>query len=261
MYMHITAAAILLAVTSGAQAATVVKLFETNFDTIKTQTLPLTVYPVTDPSGNSFNLGGQDLAGWTITGLVDLHTPNGGIGFGVRTCAGPDPAGRCLDLAGRNAGAIISQPITFIANKPVTVSFDVSGSQRDELADVFSTSAVFGSPVPLASSESLAGPTVFTDEVVSRFLSGGPAYQVTLAANAPFVRYAYTFIPTVDGSFQIRFGTPTLSSRGPLLDNVLVTQTVDAVPEPATWSMLIAGFGIIGAASRGARRVCASPPL
>lgn len=37
------------------------------------------------------------------------------------------------------------------------------------------------------------------------------------------------------------------------IDNVTVDQTVAAVPEPATWAMMLGGFGLIGAAAR--RRV------
>jgi hypothetical protein len=41
---------------------------------------------------------------------------------------------------------------------------------------------------------------------------------------------------------------------GPLLDNVVVTQ----VPEPATWAMLIAGFGLVGSAMRRRRTAVAA---
>lgn len=42
---------------------------------------------------------------------------------------------------------------------------------------------------------------------------------------------------------------------GVLFDNVTVTGTpTSAVPEPATWAMMIAGFGLAGASIRSARR-------
>lgn len=252
--IHKTAIALAFtAAASVAHAASTVTLFKTNFDTIETQTIPETTYPVTDRSGNSFNLRDRDLAGWTITGVVDLVIPNGGFGFSVLNCGAPDPAGRCLDLAGSTTGFILSDPISFAANRLVTVSFDVSGSQRISPPNIFAASASFESPVGLESIKVLSGPSSFSDDVVRRLLSGGPAYQVTLPSEAPFVTYAYSFLPTSNGSFRIRFGTPSLGSRGPVLDNVLVTQVSGPVPEPAAWAMLIAGFGLVGAARRRVR--------
>lgn len=41
---------------------------------------------------------------------------------------------------------------------------------------------------------------------------------------------------------------------GEAVGPVAYTYTVTAIPEPATWAMLIAGFGLAGAALRGAQR-------
>ncbi len=43
-----------------------------------------------------------------------------------------------------------------------------------------------------------------------------------------------------------------------LLDGVTFSQEAGAVPEPASWAMLIAGFGIIGVAARRSRRQAAT---
>ena len=68
-------------------------------------------------------------------------------------------------------------------------------------------------------------------------------------------------IPVFNGGFQ----SPFLTTGGPLvwqgLNNLTFTAELagtPAVPEPASWAMMVAGFGIAGAALRGKPRVCVS---
>jgi hypothetical protein len=52
------------------------------------------------------------------------------------------------------------------------------------------------------------------------------------------------------------FDTNSADNIGPIVDNVLVTQRVQGViPEPATWAMLITGFGLVGSAMRRRRGI------
>ena len=69
-----------------------------------------------------------------------------------------------------------------------------------------------------------------------------------MAGSQGFITYALACTPTQAGQFQLNFRTASGDNLGPVLDNVLVTQA--AGPEPATWAMLIAGFGMVGAAMR-----------
>jgi len=59
------------------------------------------------------------------------------------------------------------------------------------------------------------------------------------------------------GSFSITVTTPervsTLASGNFLVRHVRVEEVVAAVPEPATWAMMIAGFGLAGAGIRSRR--------
>lgn len=57
--------------------------------------------------------------------------------------------------------------------------------------------------------------------------------------------------------FQADYAAP---KRGVLLDNLLVAGSpiASAVPEPATWAMMITGFGLAGAALRQRRRQLAA---
>lgn len=71
--------------------------------------------------------------------------------------------------------------------------------------------------------------------------------------------------PWTSYSFNVSLGAGTYAIRFAQADNQLFfTQGVDnvfvggAVPEPASWAMLIAGFGLVGAAGRRRRAVVAA---
>lgn len=188
-----------------------------------------------------------NVPGFTVTGGVDIIS-NGTAGV---LCAGA--AGRCLDLVGSpNVGSITSTPINFNAGRLITVSFHLSGNPRAGTpADIFNFALGFTDPENIA---------VFT--LISGFQgsygSTGPGistmgtYTESLVRNRPFVSYALSCVPTSAGSLLLTFGgAGPNDSAGPILDNVLVGSQV--VPEPSTWLMLLAGFGMVGLAARRRR--------
>jgi hypothetical protein len=188
-----------------------------------------------------------NVPGFTVTGGADIIS-NGTAGV---LCAGA--AGRCLDLVGSpNVGSITSTPINFNAGRLITVSFHLSGNPRAGTpADIFNFALGFTDPENIA---------VFT--LISGFQgsygSTGPGistmgtYTESLVRNRPFVSYALSFVPTSAGSLLLTFGgAGPNDSAGPILDNVLVGSQV--VPEPSTWLMLLAGFGMVGLAARRRR--------
>lgn len=218
-----------LAAAGSVQAATV--LFADNFDAEGTA------------GASALNYAG--FANWTVTGTVDLVAQTNP--YSIEQCAG-----KCVDLDGsRNtAGTLLSKPIAFAAGKAVTVSFDVSGNQRNAGTDVFLASTLF-SPANGGVAQVLSGPAGFTNSLLFDMLNMITPYQESIVGTRNLLTYSYTFTADLPGSFQLGFATTSADNIGPILDNVLVTQA--AIPEPATWALLIAGFSLVGATARRRR--------
>jgi hypothetical protein len=78
---------------------------------------------------------------------------------------------------------------------------------------------------------------------------GGTSFSFTPDANQGYTHYTVYFTGV---SGYLDFQDQILSDQqGNLLDNVVVTT---GVPEPASWTLMIAGFGAVGFAMRGLRR-------
>jgi hypothetical protein len=187
------------------------------------------------------------LSGWTVSGNVDV-VDSGTYGI---TCDV-----KCIDLDGTTGpGGIASGWVAFSGGQTITVSYDLSGSQRSSAVDDFYFDISFDAPVDILSLTTLSGfpgaPFVLGDYAgINQIFNQHP-----VAGSQGFITYALSFTPTQAGQFQLNFRTASGDNIGPVLDNVLVTQA--AVPEPATWAMLIAGFGLVGAAARRRRAITA----
>ena len=83
-------------------------------------------------------------------------------------------------------------------------------------------------------------------------IDGNTVTSLTNAGTFPFTAYSGTF--TATGALtDLRF-TFQQDVRSYFLDAVSVVEEVAAVPEPATWAMMIAGFGIAGVSLRRRRQ-------
>jgi hypothetical protein len=187
--------------------------------------------------------------GFTITtGTVDVVTSGN---FGI-TCIGN--TGACLDIDGSpGPGALSTTPIAFASGKRVTVSFDVSGNQRVETADIFQFSFGFGAPTDMLNFQCISGITPCASGNFFNFVSSG-VFGPNIPGLSGWQTYAFSFVPGQAGTIQLNFSSPSTDNIGPLLDNVLVSQ----VPEPASWALLIAGFGLTGAVMRRRRMAVAA---
>jgi PEP-CTERM motif len=175
--------------------------------------------------------------GWVITGPLGAHDINVNEGQDYSAAGSPDALQN--NFADFGAGddenvSTLSQLLPTAAGESYAFSFDWGawGGSQTLTARVINV----GSGVVLFSySETRPGvadlATVFTP-----------------ASAAPFNFLA-------GGSTRIEFtaqGSPT-TSRDLFLDNVSVLGVTVAIPEPATWTMMMLGFGLAGVSLRRAR--------
>ncbi|MBU1378316.1 MAG: PEPxxWA-CTERM sorting domain-containing protein [Alphaproteobacteria bacterium] len=196
------------------------------------------------PGESKLNYTG--FANWDVIGQVDLvSTPNPYDTNGV---------GNYVDLDGTaGPGAIVSkQAFAFAAGDFVTFSFQFSGNQRDQNFDTFSFGLDFDGPGTLLNLQLDGGPSgnfaysAFNHTGISFLVGPNDAWRVA----------TYTFTTSAAGSAKIYFGTTSADNVGPMVDNVSLTAV--AVPEPATWAMMIMGFGAAGAVLRRRRTALAA---
>jgi hypothetical protein len=198
-------------------------------------------------NGGATALNFNGFSGLTVTdGTVDLvHT---GDGFGI-TCAGG--AGGCVDLDGStsDAGVLNSTGIyAFGVGDVVTLAFSISGNQRGGASDTWQGQFDFGSLISLSNyGFSVNGSPVNLGPADTTFysLSSG-----SIGAAAPFSNYTMFFTAAEAGTLTFKFFTTGNDNVGPILDNVSLDVAAGAVPEPATWGMMIGGFALAGAAMR-----------
>ena len=202
----------LLALASEAPAATTV--FSENFSGANVGTQP--IGPI---AGTKFTSSGADI---DIVG----QTANGGHFF---DCIG-NPGGACADLVGDQGpgSTITSTAIALTAGDTYTIAFS-------DILQGFNA----GDPQTSAYTVSLGA---FTANLVS--LAG-----ITTQRSLSFV--AAVTDPLAALSFHTTTGPD--SSHGPVVQNITVSEAapnVGSVPEPASWTLMIAGFGLVGATLR-----------
>ncbi|MBO9575640.1 MAG: PEP-CTERM sorting domain-containing protein [Sphingobium sp.] len=196
-------------------------------------------------NGGNSQLNYTGFTGLTVTdGTVDLvKTP----GFGI-ICAGG--AGSCVDLDGSTSDAGVlnsASSYAFTAGDIVALSFAISGNQRAGAADNWGVQFDVASPTALLDwGYVYGGSTVHLGPHGP--LTWANLTQQGLAADAPFTDITFFIQPDANGSLTFKFWTDGGDNIGPILDNVSLD--ISAVPEPASWALMIGGFAIAGAAMR-----------
>jgi choice-of-anchor C domain-containing protein len=162
--------------------------------------------------------GNNSIAGWTVdSGTIDY--------IGSHWTA--QNGSRSIDLAGNSVGTLSQTLSDTIAGQSYEVSFYISKNPD-------------GGATPRTGT----------------FSAGGKNFQFSYGlpndrTNMNWQRASYRFAAT-GTSTKISFSADGSAGccAGPALDNV----SIAAVPEPATWAMMIGGFGMVGGAMRLARR-------
>jgi hypothetical protein len=234
------AAAVLAGVLMAAPAAQAALVFSNGFNSEHGGV------PVADHTPGGFTV---------VSGSVDL-LQHGASGV---SCAGG--FGQCIDLEGSLGYGLIrletGHAFAVKAGDQVTLAFDLSGNQRSEIptSDGFLAGFLFSKLLDLSVVLSGASTAVFD--------MPAPANNFTLgwdvASEVGFNNYSLSFIAPEDFDLRFRFGARAVAGMpsdglGPLLDNVKLDITSPAaVPEPATWAMMLMGFGALGAVLRRRR--------
>ena len=181
-----------------------------------------------------------------IDGSVDLlGQPNG---YGLSCASGASSS--CVDLDGStgDGGILQSGLFAFQEGATVTLSFDIAGNQRNDDYDGWFGFIVFTTPVDLSN---LGLNYYGSPQDHGPFLNPGSFGAAGFTyGNEPFQRRSLYFTAIQAGEFFFQIGTLSADNEGPLLDNVALDITSSAVPEPATWAMMIGGFALIGGALR-----------
>jgi len=199
-----------------------------------------------DFTGEASGLALTSLTNFTVTGTVDVVGSSNP--FGITTSK------NVVDLDGTpGPGSLHSASFGFAANKRVTLTFVVGGAQRGSLGDNINAGFTFSAPTVIDHYTAGGG---FGYGDLGSFTTSDIASAGTIAGNSPFTTYTLSFVSVGGGNVTANIGTLSADNVGPLLSSVKLD--IGTVPEPASWAMMIAGFGIVGAAARRHRGFAAA---
>jgi len=171
--------------------------------------------------GSFTTIGNGDstsIFGWTVGGLgVDY------IGSYWQAADGD----RSIDLSGNDKGSISQMLTGLTVGQTYQVMF-----------------ALAGNPDGGASTKVAVASDGGSQSSVFFFPQGSNTHQ-----NMGWTNQVFTFKAT-GTTANLTFSATQFDAYGPALDNV----SISAVPEPATWAMMIIGFGGVGSMLRSTRR-------
>jgi choice-of-anchor C domain-containing protein len=183
-----------------------------------------------DPGGSFVTLGNGStgITGWVVGG--DSVDYIGGYW-------NAEDGSRSVDLSG-NANGSVAQTFDTVAGQTYVVNFFLAGNPDGGPAAKLAITSADG-----AQQQS----NVFT--VVP---------GVNTRSNMGWADYTYQFTAATT-STTLAFASATNTAFGPALDNVSIATVAGlGVPEPASWALMLLGFGGLGAVLRRQRRAVAA---
>lgn len=202
------------------------------------------------------------LAGWTQTinpssnGTSGVYANGANAPVSGLSTTVNGSGGNFVYLTGQGGpGAYeVRQSFTLASAQTVTISFDhFANNYGGPVIDGNGLNPFAGLPVQFALVDLIPGATgaFSTAGQIQSFYSGADG-----GSNPnPWTSYSFN-VNLAAGTYAIRFAEADnqgFFTQG--VDNVFVS---GAVPEPASWAMLITGFGLVGAAARRRRAVTAA---
>lgn len=234
--MRFVSSVFALGVLSLAAPASAAVVFSDNFDA---------------ENGGATALSYNGFANFSVIGNVDL-VKNGDYSI---VCSGS-----CVDLDGTTGpGRITSlQSFAFSAGDTVRYTATLGGNQRDAASDGFYLGFNFGGNTSLVNYGYNFANLGGNDQIVYSGTTTGISTSFAIAGNQSFGSYSLFFTAGNAGTLKFFTGTGSADNVGPLLDKVALSIDKAAVPEPAAWAMMLAGFGLVGAAMRRREKVAVS---
>jgi hypothetical protein len=182
--------------------------------------------------GVALPMGQATLAAGDVTSISGWRVVGAGVNYVDNSVWDAAQGSRSIELLSNNGG-IVQRIFGFTTGKKYVVRYNVS-------ADPFNTAA---GPVDVRYTVSVTGGLA---ETYPYAYSPG----VNTATSMNYSLREYVFIAS--NTFQdLQFRAAGRNGGfGPVIDSV----SVSAIPEASTWAMLLAGFGLVGLASRRRKR-------
>lgn len=199
----------------------------------------------------SDDFNGEPLGTFYSGGTANIGYPPFPPSIGTASVADCYNGSQCLSFS---RALRTKAAFSFNAGDTITVTADVGGTtefSRPQDPGTIYVGFAFDRYVDLTN-------VIFNGQNLSDGGGGGsPNYDgggYSAGANLIFSQFSslnFSFIPSTAGAFK--FGFSSADGRTIYLDNLKISVT-PSVPEPATWAMMLIGFGAMGVSLRRRRR-------